>query len=108
VISANTVQCDSVALQDIQQQLSFVTVIVTVYCVTPQRVPRDPGVAPVLLGYLVSVLVCLAALCIAAVTIANDRGLPITLSGYRYIYIYTHEYHTLAAVTQVQPSLQTW
>ncbi|KAG5187103.1 hypothetical protein JKP88DRAFT_260321 [Tribonema minus] len=47
------------------------------------RTPRDPGVAPVLLGYAVSALVCLAALAVAAVVAANDRTLPRTVSGYR-------------------------
>jgi hypothetical protein len=39
---------------------------------------------PVLLGYAMSVLVCLAALAVAAIVAANDRSLPHTASGYRW------------------------
>ncbi|CAM9487124.1 unnamed protein product, partial [Chrysoparadoxa australica] len=48
-----------------------------------QRIPRDPGFKPVLLGYFMSLLVCMAALAVISVTIANNASLPETIFGYR-------------------------
>lgn len=46
-----------------------------------QRFPRDPGLVPVLVGYLATLLVCLAALTCIAVIAASNHSLPRTMFG---------------------------
>ncbi|CAM9423235.1 unnamed protein product, partial [Choristocarpus tenellus] len=44
-----------------------------------EKIPRDPGMIPVLLGYLVTLLVCLAMLACVALIVANNNSLPLTV-----------------------------
>ncbi|CAM9525001.1 unnamed protein product [Discosporangium mesarthrocarpum] len=46
-----------------------------------ERMPRDPGLVPVLLGYLVTLLVTVAVLACFAVVVVNNKSLPVTLFG---------------------------
>lgn len=45
------------------------------------KTPADPGLVPVLIGYLATLLVSLAVLACVAVAIANDKSLPTTVFG---------------------------
>lgn len=46
-----------------------------------QRVPKDPGLVPVMIGYLATLLVCLAVLACVSVVVANDNSFLTTVFG---------------------------